>query len=176
MLSKYVASVIVADPDTHLTCEVEIRKLEDGTLLGLDGAWLEQADEETLLNPYDGHTSVEIPDNEQVTHVELGQYGGVLITEPMTIQQLKAEATEDGWIEGVIPVDLSTFTDNDLESLLDILSEQLTGSPLLSQISYHVVGHEGNTLHIRVEGDISLILDCEDGGNDAIPDVPGPSA
>lgn len=63
MKSKYVATVHVIDPDTKLPCPVEIRKLEDGTLVGLDGAFLE-SDHGVFNSPYDSAV-VEVPDDEQ---------------------------------------------------------------------------------------------------------------
>ena len=56
-----------------------------------------------------------------------------------------------------VEVDLHEIIDNDLEGLLDILSERATGSPLLMDISYRIVGHENDTLKIEVDGDISAI-------------------
>lgn len=63
------------------------------------------------------------------------------------------------WVEGVVPIDLSDFINCDLEGILDIMSERLTGSGLLSDISYEVVGHRKDELHIKVAGSAELILD-----------------
>ena len=51
--SKFIKMVTVIDPDTKLPCEVEIRKLDNGALVGLDGAFLAQS-EDTPYDPYDG--------------------------------------------------------------------------------------------------------------------------
>ena len=61
-LSKHVCVVTVIDPDTHLPCDVEIRKLEGGALVGLDASWLEQIPDDAN-NPYDWGKVV-IPDDE----------------------------------------------------------------------------------------------------------------
>jgi len=63
-----VAIVAVTDPDTGDECEVEIRKIEGGSLVGLDACYLEAiggADpyEEYPVSPYDG-TPLLIPDDE----------------------------------------------------------------------------------------------------------------
>lgn len=69
-----------------------------------------------------------------------------------------------GYAIGVVTVDLSDFIDNDLEGILDLLSERLTGGSSLMDIAYKVVGHDGDALHIEVSGDVSMILDQDDGG------------
>ena len=62
--SKHVQTVLVTDPDTGGLCEVEIRKLlEGGTLVGLDGAFLEQTDD-NAFSPYDKGVEIIIPDDE----------------------------------------------------------------------------------------------------------------
>lgn len=57
MNSKCVCIVTVIDPDTQAPVEIEIRKLDNGAMVGLDGSWLEQCDEdEQPNNPYDDGT------------------------------------------------------------------------------------------------------------------------
>ena len=56
-----------------------------------------------------------------------------------------------------VMVDLSEVINRSLEELLDLLSDLATGTELLSDISYSVVGHSGNTLELTVRGDINLI-------------------
>ena len=51
--SRFVQKLVVIAPDTKLECEVEIHKLDDGTLVGLDGAFLANS-EDTPYSPYDG--------------------------------------------------------------------------------------------------------------------------
>jgi hypothetical protein len=60
--SIFVAQVTVVDPITGLPCDVEIRRLDDGTLVGLDAAFLERSDVDPI-SPYDGH-SFRIPEDE----------------------------------------------------------------------------------------------------------------
>lgn len=60
--SIYVGTVTVVDPITGLPCDVEIRRLDDGTLVGLDAAFLENADNDPI-SPYDGR-SFRIPEDE----------------------------------------------------------------------------------------------------------------
>jgi hypothetical protein len=53
----------VIDPDTNLEVEVEIRKLESGGMVGIDGSWLEQ-DVGPVYSPYDKNVVLLIPDDE----------------------------------------------------------------------------------------------------------------
>lgn len=76
---------------------------------------------------------------------------------------------ERGFISVTVEVNLSDLINHDSEGVLDLLSEKATGTELLSDISYSVIGHSGNTLSILVTGDIDLIdvESCEDAVNPA---------
>jgi len=91
-----------------------------------------------------------------------GEVEVILLSKPLTLEQLKEQADEDNYVSGVVLVDLSDAIDNDLEGWLDLLSEKLTGSPLLMDINYRVVGQRDNELKIEVTGDVSGIIDCEE--------------
>lgn len=67
--STHVATVTVIDPDTKLPVEVEIRKLESGPMVGLDGAYLAQLDDasDNPNSPYDDNASIIVPDDEPPT-------------------------------------------------------------------------------------------------------------
>lgn len=63
--SKHVRTLHVIDPDTQLPVEVEIRKLDSGAMVGLDGSFLAQmSDEEQPFDPYDGKPFI-VPDDEK---------------------------------------------------------------------------------------------------------------
>lgn len=49
--TKFVQTITVIDPDSKLPVEVEIRKLENGGMVGIDGSWLE-ADEGPVYSPF----------------------------------------------------------------------------------------------------------------------------
>jgi hypothetical protein len=72
--------------------------------------------------------------------------------------KLKA-ADREGWLTGVIAVDLSEIIDLDLEQFLDLIAVRLSGSELLCDIDYAVVGHAGDELHLKVSGDTSMMRD-----------------
>ena len=92
-----------------------------------------------------------------------------LLNAPLTTDEMRrqADAPADermrhephGYVVGVVAVDLSDFIDNDPDGVLDLLSERLTDGPLLMDIAYKVVGHDGDALHIEVSGDASEVLD-----------------
>lgn len=83
---------------------------------------------------------------------------------PLTVPEAAAIADADGWITGIVAVDLSVFIANDLEDVLDILGNLLVDDgEILENISYTVIGHRDNSLHIRISGDASTIIaDYED--------------
>lgn len=60
--SKFIQTVSVTDPDSGGQVEIEIRKLDNGAMIGFDGSWLEQFD----VNPNSPYETamVAIPDNE----------------------------------------------------------------------------------------------------------------
>ena len=78
---------------------------------------------------------------------------------PLTKAQLKDLADPSGRADDiVVPIDLSDVIDNDLEGFNDLICEAV-GSQLMQSISWHVVGHDDNTLHIEVHGDVSLDIE-----------------
>ena len=81
-----------------------------------------------------------------------------VLQEPLTAK----DCDQKGWLKGVVPVALSEIIDGDLETFMDKLSELLTGTELLSDFSYRVVGHDGDTLYIEVEGDAALCFDFDE--------------
>ena len=85
-----------------------------------------------------------------------------VLAEPLSLEQIRDMASEnDGWVTGVVSVDLAEVIDGDIEVFNDILSERLTGGGLLSDIGYRVVGlgESINELLIEVSGDAAMILD-----------------
>ena len=59
--TKYVQTITVIDPDSGGDVSVEVRKLETGPLVGIDGSYLEQ-DVGPVYSPYDRGIELEIPD------------------------------------------------------------------------------------------------------------------
>lgn len=71
------------------------------------------------------------------------------------------ELLEDGNIRGTVSFNIAEFTEHEsmLEKYLDILSEKLTGTGLLSDIRDRVVDVGEDMLVVEVEGDPSMIED-----------------
>lgn len=80
-----------------------------------------------------------------------------------------AAADDNNFIVVNVSIDLSQFIDNDLEGVLDLLSEEATGTPLLSNISYSIVDHCADTLDLKVSGSIEMIDDIEEVCLESLP-------
>ncbi len=87
----------------------------------------------------------------------------VLMEEPYSMGQMKEalRGENEGYITGTVPVDLSEIIEGDLESFLDLLSEKVTGTELLTDITYEIVGFEEAILFIKVTGDVSSIVSVD---------------
>lgn len=87
------------------------------------------------------------------------------ITEPLSVAQLRAQADTNGYVTVIIPVDFSDLIDCDIEALNNLADDLVLG-PLtertfvsgLMDLSYAVVGHTGDTVHIQVVADASGVL------------------
>lgn len=75
---------------------------------------------------------------------------------------------DNGFIQCIVEVDLSELIENDLGGFFNHLSELATGTDVLGEINYSVIGHRGNTLEISVSGNIDLIT-VEDFDIDSAP-------
>lgn len=62
--TKFVKLITVKDPDTGLLVEVEIRKMETGAMVGIEGLFLEQ-DVGPVYSPYHKGAKLVIPDDER---------------------------------------------------------------------------------------------------------------
>ncbi len=82
------------------------------------------------------------------------------LTQPLDVEEMQRMAEQnDGYVKGVVAIDFGDVVDGGPEGLLDTLSHRLTGSGLLTDVTYSIVGHDDDTLLIEVEGDTSLFLD-----------------
>ena len=63
--TRPVCIVTVIDPDSGGEVEVEIRKTESGAMVGLDGAFLQQSDDEPF-SPYDEDVQLIVPVDKSV--------------------------------------------------------------------------------------------------------------
>lgn len=81
-----------------------------------------------------------------------------------------AKPDANNQITVTVRVDLSKFIDNDLEGILDHLSEEACGSTCMGNINYVVTGAEGNELTLEVTGDLSIV-DVEEIDGQDLPEI-----
>jgi hypothetical protein len=95
---------------------------------------------------------------------------GESITDPLTSRWTMAlyetreeiEAnTHDGRVRGFVSVALIDVIDGDLEQFVDLLSHQLVGSNLLTDIDYRMSGASVTEIFLYVSGDPSMVSDSE---------------
>lgn len=84
-----------------------------------------------------------------------------VLKKALSLEEIKKQMGRNTEVKGVIAIHLDDIVNHDSEDYLDFLSNKLTDSPLLMDIKYKVVGHEGNILFIEVRGDASSIIEFE---------------
>lgn len=81
------------------------------------------------------------------------------LTAPLTPEEIPALLDAEGSITVIVEVGLDELVDNDLEGVLDIISDKVLGSCLLMDFSYEVVGAASpQSLFMKVAGDPSQAL------------------
>ncbi len=76
------------------------------------------------------------------------------------LTELKARADENGVVTGEVIVYLPDLVDYDHEALLDYISDRLTGTSILTDISYHALRvNEHGQIVLSAEGNIADIVD-----------------
>lgn len=81
---------------------------------------------------------------------------------PLSRKEMCVEVRHGNYVSGVVAVHLGDIIDHDHEWLLDECATLLTGSELLMDITFEVVGHHGDTLWLRVSGDASEVVNADD--------------
>lgn len=85
------------------------------------------------------------------------------LTAPLTLEEIPALLDEEGSITVIVEVGLDELTDNDLEGVLDIISERVLGSFLLMGFTYEVSGVASpQSIYMKVTGDPSQALENYD--------------
>lgn len=87
-----------------------------------------------------------------------------VLTAPLSMKQIVLSTTDDNaYIQGNIVVGLNEIIGLDLDAFLDMLSEKLSGSPLLMDIRCHVIGatNDGSII-LHVSGDASEMVELSD--------------
>lgn len=77
----------------------------------------------------------------------------VVLQQPLIRTEIIRGSNRDGYISGVIAVELSDLIDGNHENLMDLFSEKLIGSVCLSDITFRIVGCSScNEVLIEVTG------------------------
>lgn len=85
-----------------------------------------------------------------------------VLEKPLSIMEMLDCCDADLYVEGDVVIDLSELIDHDLEGILDIMAERLTGSSLLMDVNYSLVDIlDENSAIMRVRGDITDILETD---------------
>lgn len=88
-----------------------------------------------------------------------------VLKRPLSKREITRQSNENehGYVKGCVYAGMSEFVNNDLEGVLDMLSEKLVGSALLMDINYTVKqALSDNMLVVEVTGDPSMV---NGGGN-----------
>lgn len=116
---------------------------------GVDPAKLTEQDMEMLRERYDVPKAITMPNGRRFIP--------------------DASEGEEVYIEGSILVDLEDLIGKGLEGFVDEVSTRLTGSDLLMDVDYRVVGDSKGSIRVRVSGDareiLSLNQELEDEGS-----------
>lgn len=81
-----------------------------------------------------------------------------ILNVPLSKEEMECQMNEYGKVSGTVNVELERIVNARPDCFPDMLSRRLTNTFSLTDISYDVVGHHGNTLHIHVTGNASNIL------------------
>lgn len=84
-----------------------------------------------------------------------------ILTKPLTHKEIQSitEKYPDEYISKIIRMSLDEMLECSLGGIEEIMSEALTDTPYLDNITYKIVGHEEkNILLIRVTGDANRVL------------------
>ncbi|MCS4157745.1 hypothetical protein [Salinibacter ruber] len=77
----------------------------------------------------------------------------VVLGEPLSEEEQQAMLKEWGHIEGVVQVQMSLFENEDLNEILNALSQKLVGNSLLHEIDYHLHSvADQSRLNVGVKG------------------------
>jgi hypothetical protein len=82
-----------------------------------------------------------------------------VLQEPLTPEQILERQDDQGFVSGLILIDTGDMIDGDLESVLDLLSERLVGSPLGMEIEYEATGVLDGSIVMRVTLDPAMVLE-----------------
>jgi len=76
---------------------------------------------------------------------------------PAIPEEYLLAADRNGCVGFRIKIELSDLIENDLEGVLDLISEQCINSPLLSNLAWDIESAKCQTITLRVRGDIGEV-------------------
>lgn len=82
------------------------------------------------------------------------------LQKPLSLEEIRAIADEDNYIEGIVAIEDSDMINNDFITFLDILSEKLCNNSYLLDIQYEMIGclPEEHLILYAVSGDASDLM------------------
>ena len=81
------------------------------------------------------------------------------IEEPLNYEDIRTTMDSNCYVTANISIHLFDILYNDVNEFLECLSNTLTGTPLLEDIKYKIIGvKENNILIVEVTGDVSSVL------------------
>lgn len=78
---------------------------------------------------------------------------------PLSFEEILKTMNEGMYVSGNVLMEINDLIYGDLESTLDILSEKLVGTPLLSDISYKAVDTYDDMIVVQVRGCVDMLID-----------------
>lgn len=85
-----------------------------------------------------------------------------VLDQPLSSQELRQRQDGNGYLSAVVRISLSQVIHSDFEAFLDALSEALTGTGMLMDIHYELVGCElTGDLLFKVSGDVTLYCEVD---------------
>lgn len=83
-------------------------------------------------------------------------------TDTLSISEIKEQMDEDHYIHNIVSVNIYNIIDMNFDQFLDHLSILLTGTDILSDINYKMVGIDDDNILFKVSGNVDLIIENED--------------
>ena len=94
--------------------------------------------------------------------IEYGEYKFIgrkyqVLNEPYSKDEIKRNADENGYVEGVIKISLADLIEADFENFLDYISDKLINNVCLMDIHYEIVGAgSDDVVLLRVSGQVNI--------------------
>lgn len=85
-----------------------------------------------------------------------------VLVQPLTATEIRSAHAATGRVAGQIRIPLNDLLENDFEWFLDKASCLLTGSPLLEDMTYRLVGADNGDAIFDIDGDPHEVLDAID--------------